>query len=93
MPIGQIAHAAPDPIFYPSSTRLQHLSALLASRSAATSGQCQFKQATPPHKPHVTATIEPEMWAIDCADIVVANSANAVAYDIRYEFDPPPPAA
>ncbi|WFU47724.1 hypothetical protein [Sinorhizobium terangae] len=40
---------------------------------------------------HVTVTFEPNLWAMHWVDIVVANSGNAVAYDIEVSFDPPLP--
>ncbi|MFT2212989.1 hypothetical protein ACLJYM_13985 [Rhizobium giardinii] len=41
---------------------------------------------------HVTVTFEPNLWAMHWVDIVVANSGNAVAYDIEITFDPQLPA-
>jgi hypothetical protein len=38
---------------------------------------------------HVTATIEPNIWAINYTDIIIQNSGNAVAYDITVDFSPP----
>lgn len=40
---------------------------------------------------HVTVTLEPNSWAINHVDIIVANSGNAVAYDIAAKFEPPLP--
>lgn len=37
---------------------------------------------------HVTATLEPNQWSINFLDIVVENSGNAPAYEIKVEFDP-----
>jgi len=39
----------------------------------------------------VTATLEPNLWAANFVDIIVANSGNATAYDIKVAFDPPLP--
>lgn len=39
--------------------------------------------------PQVVASIEPNRWSIRHADIRVANTGNAAAFDIRISFDPP----
>ncbi len=39
-------------------------------------------------RPQVVANIEPNQWAMNHADIVVANTGNATAFDVRVEFDP-----
>lgn len=39
-------------------------------------------------QPQVVANIEPNQWAAMYADIVVANTGNATAFDVRVEFDP-----
>ncbi|MDQ0462952.1 hypothetical protein QO010_000700 [Caulobacter ginsengisoli] len=40
-------------------------------------------------QPQVVATLEPNQWALNHADLVVANTGNATAFDIRVSFDPP----
>lgn len=40
-------------------------------------------------QPHVVATIEPNRWGLLWADLHVANTGNATAYDIEVNFDPP----
>jgi hypothetical protein len=40
-------------------------------------------------QPHVVATIEPNRWAWNHADLKVDNTGNATAYDILVSFDPP----
>lgn len=40
-------------------------------------------------RPQVVVNIEPNQWAMQYADIVVANTGNASAFDIRVEFSPP----
>ncbi|MFE0017033.1 hypothetical protein ACFWXH_19450 [Mesorhizobium sp. NPDC059054] len=40
---------------------------------------------------HVTATLEPNLWAVNHVDLIVENSGNAVAYAIDVQFDPPLP--
>lgn len=42
-------------------------------------------------QPHVTAGIEPNQWTLIYFDLVVRNSGNAPAYDIKISFDPPIP--
>ena len=39
-------------------------------------------------QPHVVATIEPNRWAWNHADLKVDNTGNATAYDIQVSFDP-----
>ncbi|MFH1558414.1 MAG: hypothetical protein ABII76_26735 [Pseudomonadota bacterium] len=39
--------------------------------------------------PQVVASIEPNRWSMRHADIRVANTGNAAAFDIRIAFDPP----
>ena len=39
-------------------------------------------------RPQVVANIEPNQWAMNHADIVVANTGNATAFDVQVEFDP-----
>lgn len=39
--------------------------------------------------PQVVASIEPNRWSIRHADIRVANTGNATAFDVRISFDPP----
>lgn len=41
-------------------------------------------------QPHVTVGIEPNQWALIYFDLIVRNSGNAPAYDIKISFDPPP---
>lgn len=40
-------------------------------------------------RPHVVATIDPNQWSMMHADLQVANTGNATAYDIQISFDPP----
>lgn len=42
-------------------------------------------------RPHVVATISPNRWSMNHADIHVDNTGNATAYDIRISFNPPLP--
>lgn len=39
-------------------------------------------------RPHVVVTIESNQWAINHADVRVANTGNAAAYDIQITFEP-----
>ncbi|KQP48162.1 hypothetical protein ASF31_02140 [Brevundimonas sp. Leaf280] len=39
-------------------------------------------------QPQVVVSIEPNQWAINYADIVVANTGNATAFDVLVKFDP-----
>jgi hypothetical protein len=41
---------------------------------------------------NVTVNLEPNPWAINQVDLLVANSGTAPAYDVRIVFDPPLPA-
>jgi hypothetical protein len=38
--------------------------------------------------PHVVVTIDPNMWAMQQADMQITNTGNATAYDIQVNFDP-----
>lgn len=40
-------------------------------------------------QPQVVVHIEPNKWAMNHADLSVANTGNATAFDIRISFDPP----
>ena len=40
-------------------------------------------------QPQVVVHIEPNKWAMHHADLSVANTGNATAFDIRVSFDPP----
>jgi hypothetical protein len=40
-------------------------------------------------QPHVVATLEANQWSIIHVDLVLANTGNAPAYDIKLAFDPP----
>ena len=40
-------------------------------------------------QPQVVALIEPNRWAWNHADLIVANTGNASAFDIQVKFDPP----
>jgi hypothetical protein len=42
-------------------------------------------------RPHIVATIAPNRWSMNHADIHVENTGNATAYDIEISFDPPLP--
>lgn len=42
-------------------------------------------------QPHVTATLEPNVWSARYVDLIVSNSGNGVAYDIEINLDPPLP--
>lgn len=38
---------------------------------------------------HVVATLEPNQWAINHVELIVANTGNASAHDITVAFEPP----
>jgi hypothetical protein len=40
-------------------------------------------------QPQIVATLEPNQWSMMHADLVIANTGNATAFDIRLTFDPP----
>lgn len=40
-------------------------------------------------QPHVVATLSPNRWSLRHFDLVVDNTGNATAYDIRIVFNPP----
>lgn len=40
-------------------------------------------------RPQIVATLEPNQWSIIHADLVIANTGNATAFDIHVSFDPP----
>jgi len=40
-------------------------------------------------QPHVVATLSPNRWSLRHYDLLVDNTGNATAYDIRIVFDPP----
>lgn len=40
-------------------------------------------------QPHVVATLTPNRWSLRHYDLVVDNTGNATAYDIRIAFNPP----
>lgn len=42
---------------------------------------------------HVVATIEPNPWASNHADLIVTNTGNAAAHEIQFQFTPPLPAS
>lgn len=39
-------------------------------------------------QPQVVVSIEPNQWAMNYADIIVANTGNATAFDVLVKFDP-----
>ncbi|RWP68175.1 hypothetical protein [Mesorhizobium sp.] len=43
--------------------------------------------------PHIVVTIEPNRWSIIHFDLIVSNTGNATAYDIKIAFNPPLPSA
>uniref|UniRef100_B0T0V6 Uncharacterized protein n=1 Tax=Caulobacter sp. (strain K31) TaxID=366602 RepID=B0T0V6_CAUSK len=40
-------------------------------------------------RPQIVATLEPNQWSLRHADLVIANTGNATAFDIGIQFDPP----
>ncbi|HEX8902086.1 hypothetical protein [Vitreimonas sp.] len=40
-------------------------------------------------QPHVVATLEANQWSMIHIDLILANTGNAVAYDVQLVFEPP----
>jgi hypothetical protein len=40
-------------------------------------------------QPQIVVTIEPNQWSMMHADVVIANTGNATAFNISIQFDPP----
>lgn len=47
------------------------------------------RMADATNAPSVVATFEPNRWSFIHTDLVIENTGNAPAYDVRIEFDPP----
>lgn len=47
------------------------------------------RMAAASSQPQIVATLEPNQWSMMHADLVIANTGNATAFDIRLTFDPP----
>lgn len=41
-------------------------------------------------QPHIVATIEPNRWSMIHADLIISNTGNATAYNIKISFSPNP---
>lgn len=57
----------------------------LVTRALATETK---RMAEASAQPQVVVSIEPNQWAMNYADIVVANTGNATAFDVLVKFDP-----